>query len=57
MHGRSLQAATLAKNANVETLILTHFSSRYENVSKLLKEAKKIHESVLIAEDLFKINL
>ncbi len=56
-HSTSTEAATLAKNANVETLILTHFSSRYENVSKLLKEAKKIHESVLIAEDLFKIIL
>ena len=56
-HSTSTEAATLAKNADVKTLILTHFSSRYEDASKLLKEAKRVHKSVLMAEDLSKIIL
>ncbi len=56
-HSTSAEAATLAKNAGVKTLILTHFSSRYTDATKLVKEAKKIHESVLMAEDLSKFIL
>jgi len=56
-HSTAKEAATLAKNANVENLILTHFSARYKDESLLVKEAKKIHSSVIGARDLLKIQI
>ncbi|HGI6466026.1 TPA: ribonuclease Z, partial [Listeria monocytogenes] len=54
MHSTTLQAANLAKTANVKKLILTHISSRYDrDASKeLLIEAKTIFENTEIAYDL-----
>ncbi|MBF2445856.1 ribonuclease Z [Listeria welshimeri] len=54
MHSTTLQAANLAKKANVKKLILTHISSRYDrDASKaLLIEAKSIFENTEIAYDL-----
>lgn len=56
-HSTAKQAATLAKNANVSTLILTHFSARYNDESVLLEEAKAIHDSVIAAHDLLEIEI
>ena len=50
-HSTALEAATLAKNANVSNLILTHFSARYNDSQVLVDEAKKIHKSVIAAKD------
>jgi ribonuclease Z len=51
-HSTAKDAALLAKRANVKTLILTHISARYENQgSRLLQEAKAIHEDTYLAED------
>lgn len=52
-HSTTTQAATLAKGANVNKLILTHISSRYQNnaLNDLLEEAKTIFEPTLIAHD------
>ncbi|MBC1569362.1 ribonuclease Z [Listeria sp. FSL L7-1425] len=54
MHSTTLQAASLAKNANVKKLILTHISSRYDrDASKeLLIEAQSVFENTEIAYDL-----
>ncbi|ECB9805395.1 ribonuclease Z [Listeria monocytogenes] len=54
MHSTTLQAASLAKKANVKKLILTHISSRYDrDASKeLLKEAQSVFENTEIAYDL-----
>lgn len=56
-HSTAKEAATLAKNANVENLILTHFSARYKNESQLLAEAKIVHSSVIAARDLLEIEI
>ena len=56
-HSTSKEAATLAKNANVSNLILTHFSARYKDESVLADEAKKIHDSVIAAKDLLEIEI
>ncbi|MFN4084072.1 MAG: ribonuclease Z [Bacteroidia bacterium] len=40
MHTTALQAGIIARNANVKKLIIGHFSSRYEDLSQLLNEAK-----------------
>lgn len=56
-HSTAKEAATLAKNANVENLILTHFSARYKDESVLVNEAKTIHSSVIGAKDLLEIEI
>lgn len=56
-HSTAKEAAMLAKNANVENLILTHFSARYKDESVLVDEAKTIHSSVIGAKDLLEIEI
>ncbi|MEZ5195450.1 MAG: ribonuclease Z [Bacteroidales bacterium] len=41
-HSTSADAATIAKKAGVEKLLIGHFSTRYETVDQLLDEARKI---------------
>ena len=41
-HSTAKQAATVAKDAKVGTLLLGHYSSRYKNETTLLNEAKEI---------------
>lgn len=56
-HSTAKQAATIAKNAKVKNLILTHFSARYKDENGHLEEAKKIHSSVITARDLLEIEI
>jgi ribonuclease Z len=51
-HSTAAEAATIAKNAKVDKLLLTHFSARYDETSLLVKEASAIHYNVEAAEDL-----
>lgn len=50
-HSTAKQAATIAKMANVDTLILGHYSGRYDNLELFQKEAQEIFPNVLLAED------
>lgn len=50
-HSTAKQAAVVAVKANAYKLILGHFSSRYEDATKHLEEAKTIFENTLAAED------
>lgn len=52
MHMTALQAAELARDAGVKTLILTHFSARYRDSSELETEARTIFPNTFAAEDL-----
>jgi len=56
MHMTAKQAAALAAEANVELLILTHFSARYRDLSLFEKEAKEIFPNTVVAEDLKRID-
>ncbi len=56
-HSTAKQAATLAKNARVKNLILTHFSARYKDETGHLKEAQEIHNSVITAKDLLEVEI
>lgn len=56
-HSTAKEAATLAKNANVANLILTHFSARHKDEDELAKEARTIHNSVIAAKDLLEIEI
>lgn len=52
-HSSSQQTAKLARDADVGTLIATHFSSRYdtEGCQQLLKECREVFPSTILAED------
>lgn len=50
-HSTAKQAATIAKRANVGTLILGHYSTRYDDLELFRKEAVEIFENVKLAED------
>ncbi len=56
-HSTAKEAASLAKNANVSNLILTHFSARYKDELVLENEAKTIHNSVIAAKDQLQIEI
>lgn len=56
-HSTAKEAALLAKKANVKNLILTHFSARYKDESVLVEEAKRVHTSVIAAQDLLEIEV
>lgn len=51
-HLTAKQAAQIAKEAQVEKLILTHFSARYLNAKEFEKEASTIFPNTTAAEDL-----
>ncbi len=51
MHTTSKQAGLAAKMANVNKLIIGHFSSRYDDLKPLLEEAKTEFENTEIAEE------
>jgi ribonuclease Z len=49
LHTTSVQAAEIAKQANVKQLVLGHFSSRYKNEQLFKEQASKIFENTAIA--------
>ncbi|HUH26517.1 MAG TPA: ribonuclease Z [Flavobacterium sp.] len=51
MHSTAKQAAEIAKQANVNQLILGHYSTRYGDLTLFEKEAKEVFPNVLLAED------
>lgn len=51
-HLTAKQAATIAKKAHVDQLVLTHFSARYLKTSDFVTEAQTIFPRVEAAEDL-----
>lgn len=58
-HTTSLEAAEIAKEANVRKLILTHISSRYisKGIANLKKDAKKVFNNVIVAKDFEKVDI
>jgi ribonuclease Z len=51
MHSTAAQAAKIALLAGAGTLLLGHFSARYEDPTAFKTEAEKIFENVMIVED------
>lgn len=51
MHSTAKQAATIAKKANVKTLILGHYSTRYNGYDLFKKEAEEVFANVELALD------
>ncbi len=50
-HSTAKQAAAIAKQAGVKTLILGHYSTRYGNINLFKEEALTVFDSVELAED------
>ena len=50
-HSTARQAALIAKEANVDRLILGHYSTRYPSIEKFKTEAKQVFGNVELAED------
>jgi len=50
-HSTSLEAASLAKKARARQLALTHFSARYNNISSLVREARRVFPNTIAAAD------
>ena len=50
-HSTAMEAALIAKKANVTSLLLGHYSTRYRDLELFLEEAKTIFPAVELAED------
>lgn len=48
-HSTTVQAATIAKKAEVKKLLIGHFSSKYENLDEFLSEAVEVFENTELA--------
>ncbi|MET0423760.1 MAG: ribonuclease Z, partial [Actinoplanes sp.] len=52
------QAAAVARESRVRTLVLTHFSQRYPDAGRFLDEARKEFDGeIVIAEDLMRVGV
>ncbi len=51
MHSTAKEAAIIASQINTKQLIIGHFSSRYDDLSLLLNEAKSVFDNTFIAEE------
>ena len=49
-HATSKQAAQIAKDANVNQLVIGHYSGRYKDISLFKKEAQEIFKNTELAE-------
>jgi len=56
-HSTAAESGRLARDANVGTLIMTHFSARYPDAGPLVSEGRRFHDSVIAAEDLLEIEI
>ncbi|GGZ70717.1 ribonuclease Z [Algibacter mikhailovii] len=50
-HATAKEAASIAKQANIGTLLLGHYSTRYNDIGKFKDEAKELFDNVELAED------
>jgi ribonuclease Z len=51
LHSTSIEAATIAQKAGVKTLLLGHYSSRYDDLRPLLEECKSVFENTILCDD------
>ncbi len=56
-HSTARQAALVAKDAGVRTLVLTHVSPRYEDAAPILADATPVFPNTFLAEDFFRMDV
>lgn len=56
-HSTASESALLASKAGVNTLLMIHISPRVSDTSILLKEGRRHHPNVLVAEDFMQMDL
>ena len=56
-HTTTLQAAEIARDAEVKQLVIGHFSARYENEELLLEETQSLFPNTLLAKENLRITL
>lgn len=56
-HSTSVEAAEIAKEAEVKELMLTHISTRYTSDENIKSEAQKVFKNTKVARDYMKIDL
>lgn len=58
-HSTTIQAANIAKKANVDKLLLTHFSSRYlyKDIKKLKNDVRKVFQNTFLMNDLQEVQV
>ncbi len=56
-HSTSVEAAEIAREANVNELVLTHISTRYTSDENRKSEAQKVFKNTKVARDYMKIDL
>ena len=56
-HSTSVEAAEIAKEAEVKELVLTHISTRYTSDENIKSEAQKVFKNTKVARDYMKIDL
>ncbi|MBS3128068.1 ribonuclease Z [Candidatus Woesearchaeota archaeon] len=57
MHMTSRDCATIAQQARVQKLILTHFSQRYKDIKKIEEDAKQIFPNTFCAYDFMRMTI
>ncbi len=50
-HSTARQAATIAKKAMVQKLLIGHFSTRYQNINIFLNEAQSVFPNTILAKE------
>lgn len=56
-HSTAAQAAQVARDAEAGRLLITHFSTRYADVTPLHEEARNVFPETLLAQDLMEIDV
>jgi ribonuclease Z len=56
-HSTARDAATIASRAGAKALYLNHFSGRYEDVRKLVEEAREVFPNTHASEDLMTVQI
>lgn len=57
MHATTIEAATIAKEAEVKQLMIGHFSARYKDLEPLREEASGVFSNTILAEDGKTVNI
>ncbi|MFO7977865.1 MAG: hypothetical protein R6U64_04335 [Bacteroidales bacterium] len=50
-HSTTVQAATIAKKAQVKQLLLGHYSARYDDTNLFIEEASEVFADTLLADE------